>query len=56
MLGSFLAELVIAPDSPVRIERTLGTGHYTIWGDPALLLACTARVVPVRQEPMETER
>jgi hypothetical protein len=48
MLGSFLAELAITPDAPVRIERTLGTGHYTIWGDPALLLACVTRVAAVR--------
>jgi hypothetical protein len=56
MLGAFLAELVITPDTVVRIERTLGSGLYTIWGDPALLLSCIARVAPVRQAAMETEQ
>ena len=45
-LGSYIAEMDIPTN--VRCERTRRTpGHYTIWGNPAVLLACVVRVVPV---------
>ena len=36
-LGSFIAVLRVPLDGSVRIERTRGEGHHTIWGDAALL-------------------
>lgn len=47
MLGQYIARLEIPEDSPVQVERTLGAGHHTIWGEPDLLLAYVAAVVPV---------
>ena len=35
MLGSFVAELVIPADGPIRIEQTTrDREHFTLWGDP----------------------
>ena len=28
-------------------EQTFQPGHYTLWGDPAVLLGCLTRVVPI---------
>lgn len=44
-LGSHIATLQIPDDAPVRVERTRGPGHHTIWGDPATLLTHVASVV-----------
>ncbi len=47
-LGRYIAELTIPADSPIRFERTTkSAGHYTLWGDPATLMGCVRRVVPV---------
>ena len=47
-LGRFIVELRIAEDGSIQYERTTSShGHYTLWGDPALLLACVTRLVPV---------
>jgi hypothetical protein len=32
-----LARLDLSDSAPVRIEKTHGFGHYTLWGDPQLL-------------------
>ncbi len=47
--GAFIAELDIPAQATIRVERTTKSkGHYTIWGDPLILLGCVARVVPIR--------
>ena len=48
VLGRFVAEIELPADSPIRWERTTtSSGHHTLWGDPATLLACVTRVVAV---------
>ncbi len=48
LLGSFITRLSVPTIPGVRYERTLGTpGHYTLWGDSALLLACVVGVTRV---------
>lgn len=48
LIGQFIAELQIANEAPVRVERTTtSAGHHTIWGDAAYLLGCVVRVLPV---------
>lgn len=48
-LGRFIAELRLPSDGSISCQRTnLGSpGHYTLWGDPALILQCVVRVYPV---------
>jgi hypothetical protein len=43
-LGDFAAAMVI-DDNAFRVERTYGPGHYTLWGEPELLLASIVSVV-----------
>lgn len=45
-LGSFIATLQIPDDALVRIERTLGAGHHTVWGDPAEIMRFVVTVKP----------
>lgn len=47
VLGSWIAVLSVPLDGSVRVERTRGAGHHTIWGDPATLLALVVAVEPV---------
>jgi hypothetical protein len=36
------------PDgAPVRIEKTFGPGHYTLWGEPQVLLDAVVAVVQI---------
>jgi hypothetical protein len=37
-LGSYIAVLQIPDDATARVERTLGPGHHTVWGDPEELM------------------
>ena len=46
-IGTLLAAVQIEDGDPVRVEKTLGHEHYTLWGEAALLLARVVRVVPV---------
>jgi hypothetical protein len=46
-LGAFVAELRLPAEGVVRWEKTLGPGHYTLWGSAADLLASVATVEPV---------
>jgi hypothetical protein len=48
-LGTHIAELRMPDVGPIRYERTLrrSRGHHTLWGDPEVLLAAVAGVVPV---------
>lgn len=47
-LGRFIAVLEIPDDGRITYQRT-GTsrGHFTLWGDPLVLLRCVVRVVAV---------
>jgi len=47
VLGAFVARLVLPDVGQVRYERTRGTGHYTLWGEPSVLLAAVVSVVRV---------
>jgi hypothetical protein len=49
-LGRYIARLELPPAAPVRWERTLGSrGHHTLWGQPAVVLACVVSVTPVQE-------
>jgi hypothetical protein len=47
-LGTFVARLDVPADAAITWEKTLGRGHYTIWGDAEQLLGCVGAVVPVQ--------
>lgn len=47
-LGRYIAVVSIPDEAPVRVERTRGPGHHTIWGDPEYLLNCVVQVAAVR--------
>ncbi len=47
MLGTYIAVLRVPLDGSVRIERTRGEGHHTIWGDAALLWSLVVAVEPI---------
>ena len=49
MIGAFLAQVRITDDDPVRLEKSLGAGHFTLWGEAALLLRLVTKVLPVEQ-------
>ncbi len=44
-LGGFIAVLEVG--SEIRTEQTFEAVHYTIWGEPAALLACVVHIVAV---------
>ena len=48
-LGSYIAAVAVADESPLRVERTLRSspGHHTVWGDAELLLASVLDVVTI---------
>lgn len=47
-LGRCIARIELPDDSPVIFERTTtSSGHYTLWGDPAVILGCITDVIPV---------
>jgi hypothetical protein len=47
-LGAFIARLEMPADSPIISERTTeSSGHHTLWGEPATLMACVVAVLPV---------
>jgi len=47
-LGPHIAELLIREGAMIRVERTTrSAGHYTVWGEPDMLLRCVIRVVAV---------
>ena len=45
--GAYIAVIRIEDGARIRVERTLGPGHYTLWGDPAEILARVIAVIPV---------
>jgi hypothetical protein len=51
-LGQFIAELDVDIDVPqIRVEKTYGRGHHTLWGPAATLLRLVVRVTPVSPAP-----
>jgi len=47
-LGQHIAALRVPEGGAIRVERTTRTeGHYTLWGEPADLLACVLSVVVI---------
>jgi len=47
-LGQYIAEVYLPDEPTIHLERTLkSSGHHTLWGEPALLLAAVVRIVPV---------
>jgi hypothetical protein len=49
ILGSYVAQLDIPEDGPITWERTRpSSGHHTLWGDSAYLLARVVAVEPAR--------
>jgi hypothetical protein len=45
--GDYIAVIRIEEGAPIRVEKTLGPGHYTLWGLPPEFLARIIAVVPV---------
>ena len=51
-LGHYLARLEIPDAGPIRFERTTRSrGHYTLWGEPAAVLACVVATTPAARVP-----
>ena len=47
-LGSYIAKLVVADTSAIRVRRTTRRpGHHTLWGEPDELLAYAVCTIPV---------
>jgi hypothetical protein len=42
-----VARLELPDNAPVRIAKTFGPGHYTLWGEPEVLRAAVVAVVEV---------
>jgi hypothetical protein len=42
-----VALLELPDDAPVRSRKTFGPGHYTLWGEPELLLGAVVAVIRV---------
>ncbi|MBA3331679.1 MAG: hypothetical protein H0T39_12585 [Actinobacteria bacterium] len=45
--GSYIAAVEVEDGAPIRVERTLGPGHYTVWGEPSALLGRCVGVASV---------
>ena len=49
-LGQFIAELNLDTDLPrIRIEKTFGRGHHTLWGTAAALRRSVIAITPVAE-------
>jgi hypothetical protein len=49
-LGGYIASVRIPADSSLRVERTTNSsGHHTVWGEPAAILACVVAVEAVSE-------
>ncbi len=46
VLGSLIAVLRVPLDGSVRVERTRGSGHYTLWADAIVSLNLVVAVEP----------
>ncbi|MFN0073779.1 MAG: hypothetical protein ACKVVP_20045 [Chloroflexota bacterium] len=38
MLGGYIAEIELPDELDIRVERTGGPGHHTLWGDARIVL------------------
>jgi len=45
-LGTHIVILAIPDDAPVQVERTLGPGHHTVWGEPETIAGYATPVNP----------
>jgi hypothetical protein len=45
--GTFVAAVAIETDAPIRVEKTRGPGHHTVWGLPHALLERMLSVDPI---------
>ena len=49
-LGQFIAELNLEMDLPrIRIEKTCGRGHHTLWGTASALRRSIVAITPVAE-------
>ncbi|HEY8693518.1 MAG TPA: hypothetical protein VIR57_12355 [Chloroflexota bacterium] len=43
----YVAHLEIPTHDDIRVEKTLGPHHYSVWGDPKLLLTFVRALHPL---------
>jgi pimeloyl-ACP methyl ester carboxylesterase len=46
-LGAHIAAIRLERGAPIRVERTRGPGHHTLWGEPDHFLTRVISVVEV---------
>ncbi len=46
-MGTLIAMLDVPEGGPIAYELTGDDGHYTLWGEPAAILATVQQVIPV---------
>lgn len=46
-LGAYVAAVAVPPETPIQFEQTYRAGHWTLWGEPAHLLALVVSVESV---------
>jgi hypothetical protein len=47
-LGTFVATISIPTDEPgIKVRKTLGRGHYTVWAEPRRLLELVVDTVAI---------
>jgi len=49
-IGGYIAAVRVTNDGATFVAKTLGEGHYTLWGDHAALLEAILSVVPVEPD------
>lgn len=42
-----IAAIDLPDDERFRVQKTLGPGHYTVWGEATALLACVREYNPL---------
>jgi hypothetical protein len=45
-LGTYIVLLTIPDDASIRVERTRGPGHHTVWGEPETISGYVTPVNP----------
>ena len=46
-LGAFIVVLVIPDDAMAHVEKSLGPGHHTVWGDPTEIVGYVQAILSV---------
>ncbi len=46
-IGSHIAAVLVPDDGRFRVYKTLGPGHFTVWGEASALLGAVVAVSPV---------